>query len=194
MIIRAVDWWQPTRRQFGYRDKNTAQTRNIWVSFVLWFALKTKGANEASVGIGLTLVGSKNNEGTPFPWVLPLYWFPQEQERRTTFDWVLACRIWFAAQVTEEATTVWVSVTFLASSKLLLAKPRTQVEHDWSFQKQRASVYTLGIERVMACSKVSAETAFFWVSVYVWSSQELKRQRSRNGYRMTPGCLKSSSA
>ena len=60
MIIRAVDWWQPTRRQFGYLDKNTAQTAFLWVSGVTWFALKTKGANASSVGIGPTMVGSKN--------------------------------------------------------------------------------------------------------------------------------------
>lgn len=54
---------------------------------------------------------------------------------------------------TEEATVVWVSVTFLASSKLLLAKPRTQVEHDWSFQKQRASVFSMGVEQSMACPR-----------------------------------------
>ena len=62
MIIRAVDWWQPTRRQFGYRDRNTAQTNWFWVSFRSWFALKTKGANVALLGIEAFLVGSKGVE------------------------------------------------------------------------------------------------------------------------------------
>lgn len=69
MILRAVDWWQPTRRQFGYRDRNTAQTASEWVSQLRWFALKTKGANEAALGIESFLVGSKNNEGTTGFWV-----------------------------------------------------------------------------------------------------------------------------
>ena len=62
MIIRAVDWWQPTRRRFGYLDRNTAQTRGFWVSLLSWFALKTKGANAASLGIDSALVGSKSVE------------------------------------------------------------------------------------------------------------------------------------
>lgn len=69
MILRAVDWWQPTRRQFGYLDRNTAQTRFIWVSSASWFALKTKGANVAALGIESFVVGSKNNEGTTDFWV-----------------------------------------------------------------------------------------------------------------------------
>lgn len=62
MIIRAVDWWQPTRRRFGYLDRNTAQTRGVWVSLLSWFALKTKGANGSALGIGTVLVGSKGVE------------------------------------------------------------------------------------------------------------------------------------
>lgn len=62
MIPRAVDWWQPTRRRFGYLDRNTAQTRGVWVSLLSWFALKTKGANGSSLGIGTVLVGSKSVE------------------------------------------------------------------------------------------------------------------------------------
>ena len=62
MIIRAVDWWQPTRRQIGYRDKNTAQTIWFWVSSASWFALKTKGANVTVVGIDDSVVGSKGVE------------------------------------------------------------------------------------------------------------------------------------
>lgn len=62
MILRAVDWWQPTRRRFGYLDRNTAQTRGFWVSLLSWFALKTKGANAASLGIDSALVGSKGVE------------------------------------------------------------------------------------------------------------------------------------
>ena len=60
MIIRAVDWWQPTRRQFGYLDRNTAQTSFEWVSRKRWFALKTKGANDSALGIEDLLVGSKS--------------------------------------------------------------------------------------------------------------------------------------
>ena len=69
MILGAVDWWQPTRRRFGYRDKNTAQTRPVWVSLSSWFALKTKGANALNMGNEQLLVGSKNNEGTQVTWV-----------------------------------------------------------------------------------------------------------------------------
>ena len=60
MIIRAVDWWQPTRRQFGYWDRNTAQTSFEWVSRKRWFALKTKGCNGTMVGIAVHVVATKS--------------------------------------------------------------------------------------------------------------------------------------
>lgn len=40
----------------------TTQTTVNWVMSEPWFALKTRGANEASVGIVTTLVGSKSVE------------------------------------------------------------------------------------------------------------------------------------
>lgn len=89
MILRAVDWWQPTRRQFGYLDKNTAQTRFIWVSSASWFALKTKGANVVVLGIGYEVVGSKSARRQTIPfWETLTRWFTaKRRDKRTVFGY-----------------------------------------------------------------------------------------------------------
>ena len=153
MIIRAVDWWQPTRRQFGYRDRNTAQTRHEWISHEAWFALKTKGANGPQLGNALFLVGSKSVgavNGMSLGNVQTL--IHRQDEETNAMSLGIGARLVCLTGNRGSARPLGIA-SMMASSKLLLAKPRTQVEHDWSFQKQRASVFDMGIEQSMACPR-----------------------------------------